>query len=576
MLRRDLAGTPRTANRIALYTSIVLVVLAAIPIGWTIWTYRDYPFDSDEAVHANTGLELALDLRAGDLSAFVRDAYRQGFYPPAFSVLKAVLFLLLGPSTLTARLFSLACLCVAMVVVYQVGQVIDEHHGWLIGLIAVALTLTSQPLLVASGLAMMETPGLLASFGMLWLYLKALESPTAGRLVGTSLALLATFLTKYTYGLPAAATVVLMECSSLLPWWRGGMHYGGEQGLPEWSRALIRRWLLLFGPFALALVLWFAGPDKLAMFWAYVMTQPDQQAWHLETLLFYPRSIAFHYTPSPLFALVTLCGIVWATTRLRQPRLRLLLIYFCAGMGEMFLNSQKETRFIATFVPAAHVLTGAMLAWCADHWRRGTLSRWWGLVALLLAVSIILAVPVLADRFRTYPSLMEVEYETHPALNDLAAWIREQIPSGERFYLINFWDQFSPSALAWYLGTRDVPPGTRLAEVYMPSTLLKSPSEDNIAALRGAILASGVRYVVSFEGTPWGEPVWWLYADAMDDILDPVAQRVTYVELYDTGEWLNRSLLRQREWEHVKGKGRYTLQVQTTVYAVMTSAQKVE
>lgn len=336
----------------------------------------------------------------------------------------------------------------------------------------------------------------------------------------------------------------------------------------------MRRWLWLFGPFALAMIVWFARSYKIAEFWSYATAQPAHRPWNLETLLFYPRSIAFHHTPSPLFALVTLIGVVWAAGRWRNPRLRLLLIYFGVGIGEMTLNFPKDPRFIVTFVPATHVLTGAMLVWCLGHWRQSSLNKWWGIVVVLLVVSLIMAVPVLSERFRTYPSLMEVAYETHPKLNDLAAWIQAQIPPGERVYLINFWDQFGPWALTWYLGTHDVQPGTRIAGLSMPSALLLEPSPENISALREEIGASGVRYVVAFEGTPWGEPVWWIYADGMSDVLVPVTRKVMYVDLYDTGDWLKRSLLRQDEWERVKADGRYVLQVQTTIYAVVPDARE--
>ena len=545
-------------RRVALFVLILLVGLVVAMIARTIWTYRDYPFDSDEAIHANGGLAMALDLRDGDIGAFASTFYRQGFYPPAFSVLKAATFLLLGASPLVARLFSLACLPLALLMICQAGRQLDERWGWLIGSIAVGLTLTSQPLLVASALVMVEVPGLLATFCMLWLYLKAIEKPTPWRLAVTSLMLLVTFLTKYTYGLPALATVVLMEASLL---WHATRH-------TQHATRFTRRWLWLFGPFALAMLVWFAEPYKIAEFWSYATAQPAHRQWNLDTLIFYPRSIAFHHTPSPPFALLTLLGVIWAAGRWRNPKLRLLLIYFGVGMGEMTLNFPQDQRFIATFVPAAHLLIGAMLAWCIERWRLRTLNKWWGLVAILLVASLIMAVPVLSERFRTYPSLMEVAYETHPQLNDLAAWIQAQVPPGERVYLINFWDQFGPWALTWYLGTHAVQPGTRIADLTMPSSLLREPSPKNIAALREEIRASGVRYVISFEGTPWGEPVWWIYAEGMSGLLTPVARKVMYVDLYDVGSWLKRSLLRQDEWERVKADGRYTLQVQTTVYAV--------
>jgi len=220
-------------------------------------------------------------------------------------------------------------------------------------------------------------------------------------------------------------------------------------------------------------------------------------------------------------------------------------------------------------VPAAHVLTGAMLAQAALTRPRSSTQTWWRIgLAVLTVIGLVTAVPLLCQRFGAYASVMQVAYETDPALNELSAWIRAQIPPDERFYLVNFWDQFSPQAMAWYLGTHDPPPGARFDDVSMPSALLQEATPDNIAALRQEILSSGARYVVAFEGTPWGAPAWWVYADAMGDVLHPVAREVVYVDAYDTGGWLKRALLTHDGWERVKADGRYTLQVQTTIYAV--------
>jgi hypothetical protein len=209
-----------------------------------------------------------------------------------------------------------------------------------------------------------------------------------------------------------------------------------------------------------------------------------------------------------------------------------------------------------------------MLVACLNRWHQSPLRRWRKLVALLVLISLLAAIPVLVERYRTYPSLMEVSYETHPKLKTLAAWIQSQVPAGERFFVINFWDQLSPWALTWHLGTHEVPPGTRFEDISLPSALLKDASPENIELLREEIRASGVRYVVAFEGAPWGAPVWWVYAGEMSDMLEPVNQRVLYVDLYDTGGWLRRSLLTKHAWERVKEEGRFTLQVKTTVYAV--------
>jgi hypothetical protein len=269
--------------------------------------------------------------------------------------------------------------------------------------------------------------------------------------------------------------------------------------------------------------------------------------------------------------LLTLAGVIWAAVCWRDERLRLFLVYFVIGMVVMTAKLQKHPRFIATVVPAAHVLTGAMLAWLAARWRAG-----WAraksatiLVAAALAICAGSTAPALAERFAAFPSLMQVQYQTDPRSNDLAAWVAAQVPNGQRFYLVNPWDQFSAAAMEWRLATSGPQPVTRFADVFVPSVFLKKARPENVADLRRAIRASGTQYVVVLEGGPEGEQVWPEYAAAMDDILDPVADREFTIQQWqrDVIQWLKRSLLTLRELES-RSASRYVMHIRATVYRV--------
>ncbi|HEX6387165.1 MAG TPA: hypothetical protein VF177_21065, partial [Anaerolineae bacterium] len=255
--------------------------------------------------------------------------------------------------------------------------------------------------------------------------------------------------------------------------------------------------------------------------------------------------------------------------RWRNLALRLLLIYFIVGMAIVsFVNHPKNPRFIVTFVPAAHVLTGATLGWLLDRqrasssWTRGVVAT--GITTVIVCTT--LSVPVLLDRYAAYPSLMEVEYETSPQIMDLAAWLDSQIPAGERFYLVNYWDHFSPQALAWHRGTAQTVADIDFADVDMPATLLETASPQTITQWQQEIEQSGVRYLVTLEGGPWGAPPWPAYTTALADSFAPIVQETFAIEQYDAEQWLDRSLLRQAEWEQVKCSSRYTLNIKAVVY----------
>lgn len=559
----------KTAEWLSLLLVLLLSGLVVLFIGRQVLIFRDYPFDYDEANHANGALALFLELRAGDIGGFFNEMWGQGFYPPGFSWLKAIAFLIFGPTTVTGRFFSLAALFLGCLVIYFLAREIDEKYGWLAGLTAVVLTLTVRPLLINAAQVMMEAPGLLATFTFLWLYVRALKRPTPLLLVLTSLLLTLTFFTKFTYGVIAVGTLGLMEISLLL-----GARNGKSAGRLDGStRSLGKRALWLLGPFLLALLLWFVRPGNLAQFSAYATAQPPNQPWiTVENLLFYPRSIALHQGPSPLFALITLASVIWAITQWRSAALRLLLLYFLVGMAVMTVNLPKNPRFIATIVPAAHLLTGLLLSWLVA--RLGSTNVTMRMVArggtAVIALTFLVSLPTIKQRYTIYPSLLEVKYETDPEIRDILSWIYSAIPQEERFYILNYWDQLSPQLIAWDQAGQEYrqDPNLHFSEVTMPAYLVPRPSPVSIANLRRQIMDSGADYVVLFEGGPWGLPFWPEYTTALGDLLQPFERREFQIEFIDTGEYQDENLLRSDEWEKVKAESREKLAINVVIYQI--------
>ena len=558
----------RRQNWVALLLIMLLAAAAVFIIAQQVIAYQDYPFDSDEANHANRGLALYLELRAGDFSGFAREFYGQDFYPPGASGILALFFSLFGTTAVVARLFSAIALFLAMPVMLALSIEMDEKVGWLGGVIAVVLTLTAQPILINSALAMLEAPGLLISLLLLWAYVRAIKNPSRQRLLLTSALLAATFLTKYTFGVITMAALILLELSLLLP----ALFKDQQNNRLVWlKQQLQQRWIWLFGPFALVMLLWLGSPTKLAGFFGFTRPLSDSEPWlTTANLLFYPRSFALHYSPSPLFALVTAVSLIWAVFNWRDTGVRLLLIYFVSGMTIiMLVNHPQNPRFIATVAPAAHILTGVMAARAVGRWRTKQKPRATA-VALVLAgaaflVISILSVPTVWERLRTYPSVMGVAYETSPTTNDLAAWIAEHIPYEERFFVVNYWDRFSPQTLAWYLGANSSS-ANAYSDLLMPATVLEAASPKNLADFEEEIKASQVNYIVLLSGGPWGAPAWPDYTSALANSFAPIATNSFTIEQFGGSNWLKNSLLTQDEWEKVKADSKYLLDIEATIY----------
>ncbi len=546
----------------------LLALLVSATIARQVIAFADYPFDSDEANHASSGLALFLELRAGDWPGFVREFYGQGFYPPGVSWLLALAYSLFGPSTLTARLFSTASFFLAMLMMWLFCQELDEKHGWWSGVIAATLTLSAQEILINSALAMLGMPGLLVSLAFLWGYVRAVKRPSPRRLLLASGLLALTFLTKYTFGVVMLATVSLMELSLLGSWRQTKPAESLRSFL--WRQAR-QRWVWLGAPFVLVMLIWLGHPDKLAGFFSFIRPLPSSEPWlSTNNILFYLRSFAFHHVPSPLFTVITGLGLLWAFINWRILEARLILIYFISGLVLiMLVNHPGNPRFIVTIAPAAHILTAMMLsrfvsAWSSDDWRRKLIT-----VAILMIFVMVsaLSVPIAAERMAAYPSVMEVVYETNPRLTDIAAWIKTQLPTQEKFYIVNYWDQFGPRAVAWHWALQ-TPLPLHYADLLMPATVLEPATLENTAALVQTIDVSGAPYLVLLEGGSWGAPFWPEYTAVLADKLHLVAQEKFAIEQYGGRNWLNNSLLRQEEWETVKAQSRYTLNVQVSVFEI--------
>jgi hypothetical protein len=328
------------------------------------------------------------------------------------------------------------------------------------------------------------------------------------------------------------------------------------------------RWLWLFGVYGLVVVVWLGRADKLAGFFGFSRPLANNEPWlSTENWLFYLRSLALHYAPAPLFVLLTAVAVLWALAHWHDLPIRLLLIYFAAGMTLIILvNHPTNSRFIATAAPIAHVLTGVMAGRLLTRWQTKR-ERW--LAALLLPVSIIVvvSVPAIFERLGAFSSILDVAYESDAGTTAVATWIDAQIPDETSFYLVNYWDQFSPQTMAWHLGTQPTT-SVRFADLMMPAALLEPASPETVAAFRRDLAASGASYLVVIEGGPWGAPFWPEYTADLAGNLASVAQEKFMIVRYGGYNWLERSVFSPAEWETVSADNFKTFEIQVLLFKI--------
>lgn len=550
------AAVPARATLVALSVLLLLDLAACLSIGWGVWSLRDYPFDTDEANHALPALRMTNALAAGDWSGAADEALSQNFYPPAGALGLVPLFLVDGPSVTAARLSSTVSFFLAVLVLFGLAVTIDPRTGWLAGLIAGLLTLTVRPLLLYAGLSMLETPGLLVSLLFLWAYVVAVRTGRPLWFGASSVLLAAVFLTKYSYGVVAVGAAVLAE----LPVMVGALRDG------QAGETLRRRALPLFGPLALILLLWFLRPGQVETFLGYTRPLSTSEPWlSWRNLLYYPRSFALHGLPSVWFTPVSVAGLLWGLVRWRDPAVRIVWLFFVLGMASvMLLNHPPNPRFIAPFIPTAHLLVGLMIAalWRKHRQATGAARRQTAALLAALALLALISIPTVAPRYRHAQSILEARLETSPELAETAEWLADTTGAGASLTMVNFTDEFSPPVVEWALARR--------AEGNPPivkGTVLDEATPQRTVALRETVLAGDATHLVLIEGGPWGAPFWPDYTAAFGDSLREVDRRSFRLVNYGVAGWLDENQVGS-DWEQVRAAAEQAMDLTVIVYAI--------
>lgn len=328
----------------------------------------------DETFHSLQGLRIAQDLRNWDLLAFLYDSYRQVYWPPAFSWISAGFFLVLGPSTETARLASLASLLPLPAVLFLAARRLRPARPWLAGSVAMSLAATSASMADYASEAMLEGPGLLVLGLSLWLYFRFLDRPSRPAAVILALAVVLTYLTKSNYGVVLALAVtlgLLLDASFKLR--------------AAFLEPPARHIFMTLGG---ALLLWFAYPPKLRNTWMALVNYPfGPDAYGLDGLLFYPRALAAAVGPVWLVALL-LGAAVLSLARLSDRKVRFLVLFLVIQFGLATWSHTKMERHILTMLPPLFLL-GAYWLSGLGNWLLDRRSRLGAAAAGLLAVLLL-------------------------------------------------------------------------------------------------------------------------------------------------------------------------------------------
>lgn len=336
------------------------------------------PLNFDEAAHSLPGYYILRDILKLDLRALWGDFHIQTLWPPGFSLLQAPFLGLLGRTDESARLFGVIMLALTLLMACAVAYQISPKLAPLAALTSGLIALSAPGWLFVGSWAMQETPVAFVVFVAFWLFLKAIKTRRVLWFFLAGCALYFLFLTKFNYAAFAVASVFVVDIGERIRRFvsrnprqaatSGAMAQRSEGayiGAYAPSRE-IKEMLALYAPLAAGVLFWFfAGTDivptevKWRDFRFFVTNENSgYDMWSPENLLFYVRATLNWLVPSPLLAVLSLLGAVWAVVRVRHAGVTLLALFFALGFTLATLHQLKAERYITPIFPSLWLLTG--------------------------------------------------------------------------------------------------------------------------------------------------------------------------------------------------------------------------
>ena len=478
-----------------LYQSAILLILLALYaiLTPTLFKSAHLPFDSDEATHALAGLQLASDMYHGEAIAFLRHVYFIGWYPPLLPTYLSMMLLAFGPTIWGARYAVLLLSTICAALLYRVSLTLTGQRR--AGLAALLLATTSPFVWMHSLLCMEEMLSLVGVLLTILTYSRSERGKSRAFWVGISVA--ATLLARLFTGICSAAAVLI----TIL--------------LNSGTRAArIKQAKQIFIPLAVICLLWWGHPAKARGFLEYAQASPPAYtALTWQEISYYSTAMMTTYTLSPLIGVLVLASIVTACFHWREPDWRLPLSIVVVTWLALLIKRQLNTRFFASAVYAAFLLTGNSLV----VWERAFKSARVSVVRRILSFAVLIQVLIfLVARVRSFPFLMEVAYETDAATASVYTWVNETVANDAPIFLINGWDQLSTQTLDFHTGAERWPQwsGPTVTDV-----LLADPQEDPLAVGRfqQAVAGSPRSYLIHLTNTPVPNAgAWWAYETALE------------------------------------------------------------
>jgi hypothetical protein len=329
------------------------------------------PLTADEAGHALPAARMALALGRGELGGFAAASLRELVWPFVHPWVTASFFLAFGISASVARVCTLGTFGTAACLVPPFARALsppapeaDDAAPPMLGWPSMAVLVATAPWPIVCAV-MGEPLGMLLTLLTLWAAARAAGERGAAPHALCGLLAAAAFLTKYGYGVPLIAALLLA-----LAW-----------------RARERGWRPLLAAAAGALapiVAWGSAvfarePQRLDELLG-ILRNKDEGLRGLENALFHARALA-EFVGWPLAIAVLVLLLATVSRRVEPARLPAVL-FVASALLLLTLHPNKQTRYLWPVLPVLLVLAETEAARWVRRWRR--VAVLWPAAAVLL------------------------------------------------------------------------------------------------------------------------------------------------------------------------------------------------
>ena len=394
--------------------SIIYQVISAI-------SDINIPFDTDEADHANAGLEIYWHLTKGSLSSFLTAISSQSFYPPLHSFIVAICYKLFGITLFSSRISSILLLILsAVTLTYSVIRTTNIKLVSIQSAFTLSVTLmllTNNPIFVENGaLCMLELQGVF----LCSLILLATTTPVnLASCITISVLSFLLFLTKYNFGIfliPAISFSYILTDKKL---------------------AFIYS-LLTFA--FIALWLNFTNIESFK----YFLTGHPSYAPILSSsnLLFEIKAWFFEYHQSIGIAIVT---TILAFLSLTNPKENFALLYSIFGVvGTLVILLMSTTN------ESRHFIVAAPLMWFMALYVLVRLENYSSLTQILRVLVLVLAIHSSFLMNNKVRKIIVRGMEGHPSYEQAITFLTEKTDPTVPGLVIGNHDKLSIEAVQWY------------------------------------------------------------------------------------------------------------------------------